>query len=142
MSLDPIAWFVAPLEYQFMARAVVMAALLGISGGLVGVVLVLRRLSLMADSFGHALLPGIGIAYLLFGISLGGMLAGAAIAGLLTALAAGLVSRLTRLGEDASFGAFFTIFVALGVGLLSQAAAPIDLLHYLFGNILGIIDRE
>jgi zinc/manganese transport system permease protein len=142
MTFDPVAWFIAPLDYQFMVRAVVMAALLGISGGLVGVVLVLRRLSLMADSFGHALLPGIGIAYLLFGISLGGMLAGAAIAGLLTALASGLVSRLTRLGEDASFAAFFTMFVAIGVALLSRAAAPVDLLHYLFGNILGITSAD
>ena len=142
MTFDLHAWFIAPLEFQFMARAVVMAALLGISGGLVGVVLVLRRLSLVADSFGHALLPGIGIAYLMFGISLGGLLAGAAIAGLLTALAAGLVSRLTRLGEDASFAAFFSIFVAVGVALLSRAAAPIDLMHYLFGNILGITGAD
>jgi zinc/manganese transport system permease protein len=135
---DPLALLLDPLHYQFMARGLVMAALIGAAGGLVGTVLVLRRMALMADSFGHALLPGIGLAWLIAGPSTAGMLAGAGLAGLLTALVSGLASRLTRLSEDTAFGVFFVIFMAAGVGILSRTAAPVDLLHLLFGDILAV----
>ena len=123
---DPLAWLAEPLQYQFMARGLVMAAIIGCAGGLVGSVLLVRRMALMADSFGHALLPGIGIAYLLAGPSVGGLLAGAGIAGLLTALVSAAASRLTRLSEDTAFGVFFVIFMAAGVGILSRTASPTD----------------
>lgn len=135
---DPLALLLDPLGYQFMARGLVMAALIGAAGGLVGTVLVLRRMALMADSFGHALLPGIGLAWLVAGPSTAAMLAGAGLAGLLTALVSGLASRLTRLSEDTAFGVFFVIFMAVGVGILSRTAAPVDLLHLLFGDILAV----
>ena len=54
-----IGWLVEPLQYQFVCRGLVMSLLLGVGCALVGSVLLLRRMALAADSFGHALLPGV-----------------------------------------------------------------------------------
>ncbi len=135
---DLFGWLTDPLVHRFVARGLVMAFLLGVAGGLVGCVLLLRRIVLIADSFGHALLPGIGLAYIWLGPGHAGLYAGAAVAGLGTAAMSGLVNHLTRLPEDAAFGSLFVLCFAVGVALMSLVAAPGDLLHYLFGNILGV----
>jgi zinc/manganese transport system permease protein len=127
-----------PLAHRFLTRGLAMAFLLGVSGGLVGCVLLLRRIVLIADSFGHALLPGIGLAWLWLGPGHAGLYLGAAVAGVGTALTSGLLNHLTRLPEDAAFGAMFVLCFAVGIMLMSQVAAPVDLLHYLFGNILAV----
>ncbi len=133
-----ISFLLEPFSYAFLQRGLLVAALLGLSGGLLGCILVLRRLSLMGDALSHSLLPGIGVAYLLFGPSLPALLLGALLAGLLTALGGGLVSRLTRIKEDAAFGSLFLVLFAGGVALVSRLPARVDLLHFLFGNILGV----
>jgi zinc/manganese transport system permease protein len=133
-----ISFLLEPFSYAFLQRGLLVAALLGLSGGLLGCILVLRRLSLMGDALSHSLLPGIGVAYLLFGPSLPALLLGALLAGLLTALGGGLVSRLTRIKEDAAFGSLFLVLFAAGVALVSRLPARVDLLHFLFGNILGV----
>lgn len=139
---DPWAFITDPLQYHFVARGLGMALLLGVSGGVVGCVLLLRRIVLMADSFGHSLLPGIGLAYLWMGPGVVSLFTGAVIAGLFTSIMSGLVNRLTRLKEDAAFGSLFVLCFALGVALMSKIAAPVDLLHYLFGNILGVTAND
>lgn len=139
---DPLAFLTEPLQYQFVARGLGMALLLGVSGGIVGCILLLRRIVLMADSFGHSLLPGIGLAYLWLGPGIVSLFTGAVIAGLFTSIMSGLVNRLTRLKEDAAFGSLFVLCFALGVALMSKIAAPVDLLHYLFGNILGVTAND
>jgi len=132
------SWLTEPFQYQFVARGVGMALLLGVAGGLVGCLLLLRRIVLVADSFGHSLLPGIGVAYVFFGPGLISLFTGAILAGLFTSVMSGVINRLTRLKEDAAFGSLFVLCFAAGVALMSRIAAPMDLLHYLFGNILGI----
>lgn len=131
-------WLCEPLHFRFVLRGLAIALLLGIAGGVAGCVLLLRRMALMADSFGHSILPGVGLAYLFIGPGLGALFIGAATAGLFTALISGMVSRLTRLKEDAAFGAFFVLCFALGVALMRYVATPSDLLHYLFGDVLAV----
>lgn len=131
-----------PLAVPAFQRALVMALLLGASCGVVGCVLLLRRIVLIADSFGHALLPGIGLAYLWLGPGHAGLYLGAALAGLATALLSGLLHQLTRLPEDAAFGALFACCFAAGVILMHHAAPPGDLLHYLFGDILAVTGAD
>ncbi len=125
-----------------MWRAALMCVLLGVSASMLGCVLVVRRLALMGDALAHALLPGIGLAWLLFGTSVVALVAGGLVAGLITALGSALISRLTRIKEDAAFAALFTTLFAGGVVLVSHAGTPIDLLHFLFGNILGLGDAD
>lgn len=134
-------WAVSPfLDYGFMRRALAGAFALSFGAAPLGVFLVLRRMSLMGDAMSHAILPGVAAGFLLSGLSLTAMLLGGIVTGLAVALLAGLVSRLTPLREDASFAAFYLISLGLGVLLVSLRGSNMDLLHVLFGTVLGLDD--
>ena len=113
------------------------ASLVGLSCGLIGVFLILRKMAMMADAISHTVLLGIVTAYLitreLSGMS---MLIGAIIAGLLTAV---LVQLLHSLGvqQDASIGVVFTTLFAIGVILISTKTGNVhlDVQHALMGEI-------
>ncbi len=105
-----------------------------------GVLLVLRRMSLVGDALSHAVLPGAALGFLVSGLSLYAMTLGGFAAGLAVALLAGAVTRLTTLREDASFAALYLISLALGVLLVSWRGSSIDLIHVLFGTILAVDD--
>jgi zinc/manganese transport system permease protein len=130
---------IAPfLSYSFMRRALVACAALSIGSGPIGVLLLLRRMSLIGDAMSHAVLPGAAAGFLIAGLSLWGMTAGGLVAGLVVAILAGVVSRRTALREDASFAGFYLTSLALGVMLVSMRGSNIDLLHILFGTILAV----
>lgn len=125
-------------EFGFMRYALASVVFLALSGAPVGVFLVMRRMSLVGDALGHAVLPGAAVGYMLGGLSMPAMSLGGFAAGLLMALLAGLVSRFTNLKEDANFAAFYLSSLAIGVVLVSQSGSNIDLLHLLFGSILAV----
>ncbi|MDO4997069.1 MAG: metal ABC transporter permease [Neisseria sp.] len=125
-------------EFEFMRYALASVVFLALSAAPVGVFLVMRRMSLVGDALGHAVLPGAAVGYLLGGLSLPAMSAGGFVAGLLMALLAGLVSRFTNLKEDANFAAFYLTSLAIGVLLVSVSGSNIELLHLLFGSILAV----
>lgn len=131
-------FFFAPFGYEFMQRGLVAAVLLGVSGGLLGVLLLLRRLALMGDALAHSLLPGIGVAYLVFGPSPLSLFVGALVAGFVASLGSALVTRLTRIKEEAAFAALFIILFGTGIALVSALGTRINLSHFLFGNVLGV----
>lgn len=134
------ATFVSPfVEYGFMRRALVGCLALALGSAPVGVLLMLRRMSLMGDAMSHAILPGAAIGFLIAGgLSLPAMGLGGLIAGLSIALMSGLISRTTVLREDASFASFYLASLAIGVLIVSLRGSNIDLLHVLFGTILAI----
>ncbi|MEG9884619.1 MAG: metal ABC transporter permease [Hyphomicrobiales bacterium] len=131
---------VAPFaDYGFMRRALVASVALGVGGGPVGVLLVLRRMSLVSEAMSHAVLPGAAIGFLLAGsLSLAAMGLGALVAGLIVTFLSGLITRTTSLKEDASFTSFYLSAMALGVLIVSLGGSNLDLLHVLFGTILAI----
>ncbi|WP_166241806.1 metal ABC transporter permease [Paenibacillus turpanensis] len=94
---------------------------------LVGVFLVLRKMSMIGDAISHSVLPGIVVAFLLSGSrdSLFMML-GAAVVGLLTVF---LIQMFTNGGvqADASIGVVFTALFSVGVVLVSIYTRQIDL---------------
>jgi len=124
-----------------MRRALVVCLALSLSTTMLGVFLLLRRMSLMGDALSHAILPGVAVGYLLSGMSLLAMTVGGFVAGIAVALVAGWVSRRTPLKEDASFAGFYLGSLALGVTLVSLRGSSVDLLHLLFGSILAV-DRD
>lgn len=135
----PYELFIAPFtEFDFMRRALIGIAALSFGACPIGVFLMLRRMSLVGDAMAHAILPGAAIGFLLSGLSLFAMTMGGLIAGFVVALIAGLVARATELKEDASLAAFFLISLAVGVTIVSLRGTNIDLLHFLFGNILAL----
>jgi len=126
-------------DYGFMRRALVGSLSLAIGSGPIGVLLMLRRMSLVGDAMSHAVLPGAAIGFLIAGgLSLPAMGLGGIVAGVAVALLSGLVSRTTVLKEDASFASFYLASLALGVLIVSLRGSNIDLLHVLFGTILAI----
>ena len=138
-----LEWLVTPfVEFSFMRRALVACLALGLGCGPVGVLLMLRRMSLMGDALSHAVLPGAAIGFLIAGFSLAAMSLGGFVAGLTVALLAGLVTRFTEQREDASFAAFYLISLALGVLIVSTRGSSVDLLHVLFGTILAVDDAS
>jgi zinc/manganese transport system permease protein len=126
------------LEYEFMARAALGAMALALAGAPLGVFLVLRRMSLVGDAVGHAVLPGAAAAALLSGGSTMFITLGAALTGSLVFMTAGPASRLLRIPEDAGFAVFYLGALAMGVMLASLGGGVIDLDRLLFGAALAI----
>lgn len=141
--MSPVFDFlIAPfVDFEFMRRALVGSFALAFGAGPVGVFLMLRRMSLMGDAMAHAILPGAAVGFMLSGLSLFAMTAGGLIAGFVVALLAGIVARTTALKEDASLAALFLISLAVGVTIVSVHGTNVDLLHFLFGNVLALDDR-
>ena len=128
------------LSYDFMQRALVATSVLSISIAPVGAFLVLRRLSLAGEAMAHAIVPGIVIAFVSFGLSVLSMITGGLIAGVLVALGTSLLARRTLIREDASLASLYLIALALGIFILSAAGSAIPLKSFLFGSALGIDD--
>ncbi|MFT0891501.1 metal ABC transporter permease [Pseudochelatococcus sp. G4_1912] len=134
-------FLIAPfIDYGFMRRALAGCLALSFGGCPLGVLLVLRRMSLMGDAMAHAILPGAAIGFLVAGLSLVAMTIGGVATGLTVAILAGLVSRATPLREDASFAAFYLVSLGLGVLIVSMRGSNVDLLHVLFGTVLALDD--
>ncbi|WP_368641008.1 metal ABC transporter permease [Castellaniella ginsengisoli] len=139
--MDLWNWLVQPfIEFGFMRRALAGAWALAFAAGPLGVFLVLRRLSLMGDAMAHAILPGVAVGFLTAGLSMTAMTLGGLVTGVAVAVLAGLVSRMTPLREDASFAAFYLVSLGLGVLLVSLKGTNMDLIHVLFGTVLGLGD--
>ena len=116
------------------------ASLVGLSCGIIGTLLILRRMAMMADAISHTVLLGIVVAYMvtreLSGVH---MLVGAVIAGLLTSV---LVQWFHSRGvqQEASIGVVFTTLFAIGVVLIATQVgnAHLDIKHALMGEITFI----
>lgn len=128
------------VDFGFMRRALVASLALALGSGSVGLLLVMRRMSLVCDAMSHAVLPGAAIGFMYAGLSLPAMSLGGFVAGVLVALLAGLAARYTSLREDASFAAFYLFSLALGVLLVSSSGSNVDLMHILFGSVLAVDD--
>lgn len=129
-------------DFIFMRHALVACMALALGCGPIGVLLVLRRMSLVGDALSHAVLPGVALGFLVSGLSLYAMTLGGIVAGLAVALIAGAVARFTLLREDASFAAVYLISLAMGVLIVSLRGSNIDLIHVLFGTILAVDDAD
>lgn len=130
---------IAPFaDFVFMRRALAGVVALSLAGAPIGLILMLRRMSLTGDGMSHAILPGAAVGYALFGMAVLPLTIGGLVAGALVALAAGALSRFTALREDASLASFYLVSLALGVLIVSMSGAQVDLMHFLFGSILAL----
>ena len=132
-------FFIEPFtSYLFLRKSLVASFALSVGCAPVGVLIILRRMSLMGDALSHSILPGVALGYLFFGLSIPVMSFGGFISALLVALLAGIVSRTTLLKEDASLVGFYLISLAFGSFIVSIKGSNVDLMHILFGTILGV----
>ncbi|MFG6414310.1 metal ABC transporter permease [Roseateles sp. DC23W] len=128
------------VDFGFMRRALVACLALALGSAPVGVLLVLRRMSLVGDAMAHALLPGAALGAAVAGFSLWAMSLGGFLAALAVAVAASWLTQRTAQREDASFTALYLIALAAGVMLVSSRGSSVDLMHLLFGSVLAVDD--
>jgi manganese/iron transport system permease protein len=133
--VEIIDWLLTPLSYAFLQRGLLAALMVGVLCSILGCYIVLRSMAFLGDAMAHAVLPGVGVAYLL-GRSL---TLGALAAALVVALGVGLFSRRGRIKEDTAIGVLFAAALSLGVVMISSIRTyAVDLSHILFGNVLGV----
>ncbi|WP_075884087.1 metal ABC transporter permease [Candidatus Protochlamydia sp. W-9] len=98
------------------------------SSALIGTFLVLRRMTMLANSLSHTILIGIVLAYFFSSaasksghglITMQAMLIASLVTGFLTAFLTEFLTKTGGLQEDASVGLVFTSFFALGVILVT-----------------------
>ena len=134
-----IDFFIAPfMEFEFMQRALFGCLLLSINGGLLGVFLILKRMSLSGDAIAHAILPGAAAGYFLAGLNVLAMTVGGLFAGVLVAFLSGMTAKKTKSNEDSTLATYYLCSLALGVMIISMKGGSVDLLHVLFGSILAL----
>jgi zinc transport system permease protein len=125
--------------YSFMVRALVGAGLVGLTAPVLGLFLVLRRFSLIADTLSHVALMGVAI-----GVATGvhptlstfvAVTAGAVVIETLRARG--------RLPGDVVLAVVLYATLAVAVTVVSTAGGfEVDLLAFLFGNVLSITLAE
>jgi len=125
----------AVLNYQFMQNALMSAVMASIVCGLIGTIIVEKKLVMLSGGIAHTSFGGIGLGYLLniepiygaFGFAVGASLSIAAI------------KRKIGTGADTLIGMFWSLGMALGVLFIGLTPGyPPDISSYLFGDILTV----
>lgn len=127
-------------DLAFMRAALIACLALALSNGVVGTLLVLRRMSLDGDVLGHAVMPGAAVGFLYGGpsptwLSLGGLASGLAVAALSRIIAS------ERTQREAGLVVFYLFALALGVQLVDWRGSNVDVMRVMFGTVLAI-DRQ
>lgn len=123
------------LQYGFMHRAFAVGAITALICPAIGVFLVPRRLSLIADTLAHVALAGVALG-LLLGAS---PLVGALVVTLAAALGMERLRARGALAGDAALAVFLSGGFAVAVVLISLARGfNADLFAILFGSILTV----
>lgn len=135
-----------PWRHAYFVKGAVGGSIIAVTCAVLGCYVILRRMAFIGDAMSHALLPGVGIGYLLMnalfpgGFTAGGLLVGAGIAALLTSLCISFLSHSGRIAEDTAIGIVYTGLFAAGVVILTryQQHINIDLNHFFQGDIYGV----
>ena len=134
-----MSWFTDPLHYEFFQRGLIVAVLVGGLCGLIGTMIVLRRMSYIGHGLSHSVFGGAVVAYLL-NIN---FYLGAGAWGFLSALLINAAGKRRNIGADAAIGIVTTASFALGVALISRTRSfTRNFDAALFGNILGVTQTD
>ncbi len=125
-------------EYAFMQKAFLVGILLAIIIPLIGVIVVLKRLSMIGDALSHTSLAGVALG-LLLGID---PIVGAVVVCVIAAFSIETIrKRLPRYAEIS-----ISIIMSVGIGLASVLTGFIEdgaaFNSFLFGSIVAITDTE
>ena len=130
------------LSYGFMQRALIGGSLIAILCSVLGVFLVLRRLSLIGDGLAHVTFGSVALA-LFFRLHSFYMTLAIIPVVLVSAMGVLKIAQKARIYGDAAIGIVSAFGIATGVMLASIAGGfNVDLFSYLFGNILSISSSE
>lgn len=123
-------------------RSLWACAVIGFANGFVSALVVLRRSSLQIGTISCALLPGIALSILLFGLGQWSILTGAVLAGLLVGLGSLFVSRTSRLNHDTALSIIHTTAFAVGYIILVRMGLQQKVDDWLFGSIMSMGDAD
>jgi zinc transport system permease protein len=123
---------VSIFQYDFMIRALIGAAITGLSAPALGIYLVQRRMSLIGDGIGHIALTGVGVGLL----TNRSPVFTAVVVAALGAVAVELVRQRGRTSGDIALALLFYGGISGGVFLvgLSGSKTNTNLIAYLFGS--------
>jgi manganese/iron transport system permease protein/iron/zinc/copper transport system permease protein len=129
-----------PLQYEFFVRGMLAATMVGGLCGLIGVYIVLRRMSYIGHGLSHAVFGGAVVSYVMsFSFYIGAPIWGFFSALLINAT----VRRRPTIGADAAIGIITTASFALGIALISRYKTFTRSFDAaLFGNILGVTEQD
>lgn len=122
--------------------------LMGLSCGVMGGLVVTRRLSLFGDTLSHAVLPGVAVGFLWSqSKDSWAILVGATVAGFLGVALISLLRKTSRIRQDSALGLVLSGFYALGICMLTRIQkmefgnqSGID--KYLFGQVVGLSSSD
>ena len=127
------------LQYSFVKRALLAGVVLAILYAVLGVYVVVRKMSFWSEGIAHASLTGVAVA-LVTGTQ---PLAVALLVAILFALIMTQLEKRTKLSYDTLIGVLFTSFMAIGLVIMNQVSGyQAELMSYLFGNILTISQTD
>ncbi len=125
----------------FLRDAVLGTMLLGLNCGLLGTLLVARRMAMLADTLSHAVLPGIAAGFLwTMTKNPVALVTGAVATGVLSSLIVSWITQTTRLKPDAALSVVLTVFFAAGIAVIKMlpdgSKAGLD--RFLYGQTAAI----
>ena len=132
-------------EWGFLRFALLIGILISPALGVIGTLVVTRRISSLAGASAHAALGGFGLALFLqraCGLAFVTATAGALAGSLAAALTVGVVSICAKEREDTVIGAVWAIGMSVGLLFLDHTPGYVDWQSYLFGNILLLSQQD
>ena len=132
-------------ELGFLRYAMLMGLLAAPVLGVVGTMVVTRRISSLAGASAHAALGGVGLALYLQRVWMWNFFTpelGAILGAVAAALVVGIVSLSASEREDTVIGVVWALGMALGLLFLDRTPGYVDWQGYLFGNILLVSHTE
>ncbi len=122
--------------------ALLAALLLGISSGLLGSFVVVRRMALTGDMLSHAVLPGV-VAGLAWNQTRNPLLVliTAVLAGVIGSMVTNGLLRATKLKPDAALALVLSVFFAVGIAMISRIQ-PAGVQAFLYGQVAAIDQRD
>ena len=130
------------LSFAFIQRAIFAGSLIAAVCSILGVFLVLRRMSLIGDGLAHTTFGSVAVVLLLGASPLYVTLAALPLV-MISSLAILKLTRTKKIFGDAAIGVVSSIGIAVGIVLASLSGGyNVDLFSYLFGNILTVNQTE
>ena len=132
-------------ELSFLRYALLLGLLASPVLGVIGTMVVTRRISSLAGASAHAALGGVGLALYLQRVCMWSFFSpelGAVLGALIAALVVGVVSLSASEREDTVIGVVWAVGMALGLLFLDRTPGYVDWQGYLFGNILLLSESE
>lgn len=127
------------LHYAFVQKALVAGVFAGALLAVIGVYVVLKKMSFIGDGIAHSAFGGVAL-----GLLLGANTTLAAVVfAWLVAMLIGISKKNSKTSEDALIGIFFAFTMALGVIFIGfNKHYNADIFGYLFGDILAVTDAD